>query len=182
MGFELPIDTDYFDHPKTLHIIRILGDRADVYPLRLWSWASKYAREGVITQPKRVVEVAVKWSGPSKKLYKAFMTAGFIESDSVTIHDWMDHIGRAIAIYERKKAKQREKYNIEHGIIPEESGKTVGIMRVSRMSGKSSLSGRGDPTPPPLGKEISRAEQLDRLVAQAEEDRLSKLRQKEGLK
>lgn len=122
MGFEIPLDSDYDNHPKTLQLISLIGPEADVYPLRLWMWASKYAREGVVRGGWRQVERACRWSGKPHRLSRALVAAGFVERDEQTIHNWNRGIGRAIALYERKKQKQREKYARRKGILPEDRG------------------------------------------------------------
>lgn len=124
MGFEIPIDVDFFGHPKTLKLITIL-DRAeaDVYPLRLWRWAASYARDGRLPGDVRQIEAAIGWRGKPGRLHSALVEAEFIESDGFTLHDWMNGVGRAIAIYEEKKRKQREKRLAHSGILPEECQK-----------------------------------------------------------
>jgi hypothetical protein len=127
MAFEIPIDIAYFNHPKTLHLIAILKKpEADVYPLRLWGWAASYARDGQLPSDSRVTEKGLRWKGVPGSLVAALVLAGFIEKDGTTIHDWNEHIGRAIRIYELKKQKQRDKYDREKGILPEESRKNSG--------------------------------------------------------
>jgi hypothetical protein len=127
MGFEIPLDSDYTDHPQTQHLMRLLGKEADVYPIRLWLWASKYARDGKVKSGWRGVEAACRWVGRPKRLSKALVTCGFMESDGETIHDWMDGVGRAITLYELKKKKQRDKYRESVGILPEEIPDSSGI-------------------------------------------------------
>ena len=127
MGFEIPLDSDYIDHPKTQHLLKLIGPEADVYPIRLWTWASKYARDGKVKTGWRGVEAACRWSGRPKRLSRALVTSGFLETDGHTIHDWMNGVGRAIAIYERKKQKQREKYRISVGLPPEDLLDSSGI-------------------------------------------------------
>ncbi len=122
MGFEMPVDVDYFDHPKTLHLVALVArPEADIYPLRLWKHCAKYAKRGVILGAGPAIEAAVGWRGTPGKLHKALIEVGFIESDGVTVHDWNQGIGRAVLIYERKKQKQRAKYAALHGILPEET-------------------------------------------------------------
>jgi hypothetical protein len=128
MGFELPIDADYFTHPKTLKLISILGARADVYPLRVWAWASRYARDGVVEGQHRAIELAAGWKQPVGKLVASLQQAGFIDPDGKTLHDWMNGIGRAILIYERKKQKMRAKYHLSVGILPEDLRKPSGSL------------------------------------------------------
>ena len=129
MGFEMPTDVDYFNHPKTLKLKAILGRRhqeADIYPLRLWAWAAKYAKSGVIPTGSVTIEAACGWRGVPGRLHAALLAATFLTPDGLAIHDWMAGIGRAILLYDRKKQKQREKYDREKGILPEECGKTSG--------------------------------------------------------
>lgn len=128
MGFEIPIDADYFSHPKTLKLVELLGPRADIYPLRIWAWASRYARDGVVEGQHRAMELAAGWKQPVGKLVAAMQQAGFIDADGKTLHSWMDGIGRAILIYERKKKKMRDKYHSSVGILPEELRKTSGSL------------------------------------------------------
>lgn len=127
MAFEIPIDLDYFDHPKTLRLMEVLKrPEADVYPIRLWRWAAKYARAGVIPTDVSVMERGVRWKGKSGLLHAAMVEVGFIEKDGLTIHDWNQYVGRAIHIYEIKKRKQRERYDKREGILPEEFRKNDG--------------------------------------------------------
>lgn len=165
MGFEIPIDVDYFDHPKTMKLIGILRNQeADIYPLRLWRYAAKYARDGVIKGGSAEIESAVRWRGQPGRLSSALIQVGFVESDGRTIHDWKRGIGRAIFLYEEKKRKQREKYAEEHGILPEEPGRIPPILdrRGEDRIGEDTQEGRGDgaaaPPPPPLLEGLRQAQ------------------------
>lgn len=146
MGFEMPVDVDYFDHPKTLDLIAILGKQeADTYPLRLWKWAAKYSKRGVLSGQAAQIEVPLRWKGPPGKLQKALIDAGFIEPDGKAIHDWMKGIGRAILIYDEKKRKQREAYARKHGILPEELPTYSPYSGGEGVEGRTGKSGSGYP-------------------------------------
>lgn len=147
MGFELPLDDGYSEHPKTLHLMNILGNKADCYPIRMWCWATKYAKKGKITVTVDAFEAGLKWQGKRGQLHKALVRSGFIEKNGKTIHNWMDRTGRSIALYEAKKRKQREEYALRHGILPEESGKNDANPEDSENSGKP---GGGGPLAPEL--------------------------------
>jgi len=110
MGFEIPLDVDYPEHPKTLRLIAALGKGADIYPIRLWCWCAKYAKDGVIKGGADELEKAVKWSGERGRCARAMVEAGFVNKDGKTVHDWEEHAGRKIVAYERKKSKQRAAY------------------------------------------------------------------------
>ncbi len=114
------LDDAYYDHPKTLHLVSLLGQEADGYPPKLWTWAVKYAKQGVLKHPD-LVEVACRWKGDKGKLHNAMMEAGFIEADGVTLHGWMERTGNDIIRYEEKKSRLREKYRNSSGRFRESS-------------------------------------------------------------
>jgi hypothetical protein len=157
MGFEIPVDVDYFDHPKTKQLMADVGAEADIYPLRLWKWAAAYCKRGDLGPDPRYIEHTMGWEGKGKtrgRLLLALVRWGFLdlsmpekgliparEAEGMTreylnsgsflsnpgsyqIHDWMEHIGRAVCIYDAKKRKMREEYARKKGILPEETGKT----------------------------------------------------------
>src|SRR6476646_10235292 len=106
MGFEIPLDNDYFEHPKVIRLVAKLGKRAEVFPLRLFTWASKFAKNG-ITEGLEQIELACKWDGRPGALHVALIECGIIDPDGKTIHDWMHYAGAKIAAYEKKRENQR---------------------------------------------------------------------------
>ena len=140
MGFEVPVDVDYFEHPKTLALIGLIGPQADVFPLRLWRWCALYAKDGFVGGGRLQIETAVKWTGKKGDLHRALIKAGFLEKDGKTVHDFMKGIGRAMFLYEQKKLRQREKY--ARGILPED------FRQPSAYPGGDTLDERGDTTSP----------------------------------
>jgi hypothetical protein len=117
MGFEIPLDVDYSEHPKTLHLITLLKDAtADAYPTRLWCWCAKFAKDGILKgDPVSTAEKAVRWKGKAGKCHAAMVEAGFLDKDGKRVHDWKKHAGRKIKQYEIKKENQRQKYAKEIG-------------------------------------------------------------------
>lgn len=134
MGFEIGIDVDFPDHRKTRQLqARLQDPQADVYPLRLWLWAAKYARSGVIKGGPTELEGVVKWRGAPLKLARAMKACGFIDPKGWRIHGWENGIGRALLAYDLKKFRLREAYAKKHGLpftdlppvlgsLPEENG------------------------------------------------------------
>ena len=153
MGFEIPLDSDYIDHPKTQHLLKLIGPEADIYPIRLWVWASKYARDGQVRTGWRGVEAACRWSGRPKRLSRALVKSGFLETDGHTIHDWMGGVGRAIALYERKKQKQREKYRESVGILPEDLSDPSRIPKEDHRQSSPNPSNPSNPSNPGKAEE-----------------------------
>lgn len=125
MGFEIPLDVDYFQHPKTKFLIGLIGARADVFPPRLWAWCCKYAKDGVVKGGCAQIEAMVDWDGEPGKLHAALITAGFLEKNGKKVHDFMEHTGRNIELYEAKKRRQRDEYAAKNssGRKSEERGK-----------------------------------------------------------
>jgi hypothetical protein len=114
------LDADYYDHPKTLHLVSLIGTEGDVYPPRLWTWAIKYAKKGVLRSTS-MIEVACRWRGESGKLAAAMMAAGFVEMDGLTIHGWMERTGHDLEVYELKKERLRERRRNFPGTFRERS-------------------------------------------------------------
>ncbi len=160
MGFELPIDVDYWEHPKTLMLIGLIGSTADVYPPRLWRWCALYARNGFVAGGAPQVESAVKWKGQSGRLHSAMVESGFIERDGKTVHGWREHAGRFILAYERKKQKQRDKYAAQNGIIPAENGIVPPNREEKGIEGKRR---EGNAAPPEFDESVFLAQEFTML-------------------
>ncbi len=112
MGFEIPIDVDYFDHPKTAALVAKIGKHADIFPLRLWAWCARFAKDGHPGSPG-LTERVCRWTGKPDLLYSALVECGFIDKDG-KVHDWDDHTGRKVAAYEKQKERQRQSYRKEN--------------------------------------------------------------------
>ena len=120
MGFEIPVDCDYFGSPKAGQIREVLGTEADVYPIRMWSWASKFAKDGVI-HSTGTLEDNCLWRGERGKLCAALLKCEFLVKvdGRIEIFDWMQRTGHAVAIYEKNKERNRRKYRIRAGLDPD---------------------------------------------------------------
>lgn len=109
----LNLDLDYFDHPKTLQLVALLGDGTDSLPLRLWAYAGKYApRDGVIGKRSPAeVEALIRWRGESGHAARALLRVGFLSKAGgvFKVHDWKHHQGHiwALKIKNRKVAQKR---------------------------------------------------------------------------
>jgi len=103
------LDSDYWDHPKTLRMIELLGPRGETIPLKMWSWAAKFKLSGVFNSPAQLA-LACRFKGDPTKVQDALKDAGFLDPDGLTIHDWMERSGRGIAAVEVKRAKDHERY------------------------------------------------------------------------
>ena len=110
------VQISYFRHPKTVLLRTTIGKEADVYPIRLWGWATEYATSGVLGGTPEMIEAAAQWVGKPKVLHSALMAfppgeqAGFLEADGVTLHNWAKHMGDGINKYENKLKDLRDDY------------------------------------------------------------------------
>ena len=61
----LNLDPDYFNHPKTIRLIGLLGVGAAEYPIRLWCYCAKYHPvDGLLRGYSDVeIESAASWRG-----------------------------------------------------------------------------------------------------------------------
>jgi len=99
------LDLDYFGHPKTGRLIRLLGRGAEVIPVRMWCWCARhYSETGVLTAvAAQEIETAVKWWGKPGKAVEALQEVGFLDlvDGNFVVHDWLEHSGH-IAVYKRR--------------------------------------------------------------------------------
>lgn len=108
MAYYVQLDADYWDHPKTLHLVALMGPRGETVPLKMWSWAARFKKSGVFDSTLQLAQ-ACRYRGKPDQLQDALRTAGFLDADGLTIHDWKERTGAGIAMYEREKERQRLK-------------------------------------------------------------------------
>jgi hypothetical protein len=88
--------TDFDDNPKTIRLKQLLKNHlADAYPQRLWRWALKHAPGGTLAHVS--VECIAKGCGVQRRprqFVEALIEAGFIDRDTMQIHDWNDGSGQ----------------------------------------------------------------------------------------
>lgn len=109
----LEIDEGYFEHPKTLRLCAALRDHhAAIYPVRLWKWACRSARDGRLgTVDAFVIEKVVGYEPMDGACFQALRDVGFIDQDTdgLKIHDWMERTGGAIKRMEDKASENRRR-------------------------------------------------------------------------
>lgn len=108
MAYYVQLDADYWDHPKTLKLIELLGPRGESIPLKMWSWAARFKVSGVFDSVAQLA-IACRFRGQAETVQTALKSAGFIDPDGLTIHDWTSRTGHGIAMYEKEKERQRLK-------------------------------------------------------------------------
>src|SRR6185436_20809173 len=93
----LNVDFDFPDHPKTLRLVRLVGDQAAMLLLRLWSYAARFAADdGVLLNCSTdEIERICGWRGRKGKAAKALITVGYLEyrKNTYVVHNWIRHQG-----------------------------------------------------------------------------------------
>jgi hypothetical protein len=100
------------DHPKTLSLARVLGDlNAGMYCMRLWTWASKSAKDGDLSNLDPLdLELIMRWHGEPGRCFAAMVGVRFIdrrEGGGFEIHEWAEHTGGDIEKMEERAAEKR---------------------------------------------------------------------------
>lgn len=103
----LNVDMDYFEHPKTVRLVNLLGHGSDVLPLRLWAHCGKFHKKtGVIGRRKVAdIESLLQWWGENGMAVRALMRVGFLgkSREGYFAHDWKHHQGHIYALSQRNK-------------------------------------------------------------------------------
>lgn len=63
MGYDIRLDTDFFDHRKTVKLRRKLGDSGIVCLLKLWIEARRYEPDGILDMSEEDIEERMDWNG-----------------------------------------------------------------------------------------------------------------------
>lgn len=124
MSVWIKLDADYPTHPKTLRLCRLLGDGADAYPVRLWTWCARYAKDG--KPDASFIEEACRWRGETGALIHALKTVCFLDSDG-SVHDWDDWTGAFLHWLESRREANRK-----HMKKARKSGRNVDAMCTPR--------------------------------------------------
>jgi len=101
-------------HPKLKKLSRMLNiskQEAVGYLHVLWWWALDYAQDGNLIPPNTAEDIAeaVEWTGKPETFISALIESGFLDQNEygISIHDWLDYIGKLIARRERDRARKR---------------------------------------------------------------------------
>src|SRR5665213_3050345 len=100
----LNLDLNYFDHAKPMRLETILGNGADVLPIRLWTYVGRHSPEhGRVKMLEGELERICRWWGDKGEMVRVMIEIGFLERDGdfYQIHDWHDHSGHLSAFKKR---------------------------------------------------------------------------------
>ena len=101
----LNLDPNYFDHPKTRRLVGLLGQMADVLPLRLWAYCARvHPSDGAMSRYSDLeIEGVIHWIGVPKEAVRALCAVGFLKpiKNGFSCVDWLQHEGHLKAFRRR---------------------------------------------------------------------------------
>jgi hypothetical protein len=115
----LNLDIDYFDHPKTKHLVHLLGKGSEVLPLKLWVYTARYfADSGILTGiSTQEIEDECRWWGQSGEMVNAMTCdkSKFLErkGETLVVHDWNEHEGHIHAFKQRARSAALKRWGKE---------------------------------------------------------------------
>jgi len=116
----IPLDVDYYSHPKTIALLYKFGPAATTWPTKLWCWAARYAaKDGRVRRD--AVEFIIGWTGPQGEAIDALLGGGSPEGGyldaipddpkTLQIHDWEERAGMFLRRWQERKDEMKA-YNL----------------------------------------------------------------------
>ena len=80
MNSDIRLSVGFWEHPKTIKLIRRLGLEGARSLQILWLWATQNRSDGVLSgMDAEDIEIAAKWDGEPTALYRVLTELGFID-------------------------------------------------------------------------------------------------------
>jgi hypothetical protein len=93
MNTDIRLAVGFWEHPKTVKLIRRLGLEGPVSLQRLWLWATQNRPDGVLSgMDAEDIEIASRWNGECTAFYDVLTELGFVDViDGIpTLHGWQE--------------------------------------------------------------------------------------------
>lgn len=111
----LNLELNYFDHPKTLRLVGLLGKGSEVLPIKLWCYCGKHHSESgrLAEYSAQEIESILGWWGDPGKLVEAMVKIGFLKmkGEIYEISGWKEHQGHLAAFKKRAKLAARKRWS-----------------------------------------------------------------------
>lgn len=91
---DIRLDTEFFNHPKTVKLERRLGLEGLKALLVLWTWAARNMSSGDLAGlSAEDLEIAAGWAGEPGRLAAVFCELGWLDGEEGTysLHEWALH-------------------------------------------------------------------------------------------
>lgn len=146
------------DHPKTVMLMRKLGDKAFWCLTKLWVFTAMNAPDGNLSRyGAEELEIAAGWTGDDDVFIDSLIEMGFMdeikETGDLKIHDWEEHNPYAAKAKERSD-RARAAAIAKHGLLRPSAKVKVGQNADSAKTAKP-LCPLPLPSPSPYPKEKS---------------------------
>lgn len=112
MSLYVRVFTNFYAHRKTLRLKAVIGNDAFWIPPRLWAYAAENQPDGCFKDfTADEIAMLVGYLGNAQALLEAMLRVGFLDSDPLRIHDWVDHNSYHTAYSERGKKGARARWD-----------------------------------------------------------------------
>jgi hypothetical protein len=94
MNTDIRLSIDFWDHPKTVKLERLLGLKGIKSLQILWLWVAQNRSTGRLRGlDVEDIEIAAKWDGEAGKLIEGLLSLRWLDKngDGFALHDWSDH-------------------------------------------------------------------------------------------
>jgi hypothetical protein len=94
MNKDIRVSVTLPTHPKTVKLMRLLGDRAFYNLIRFWLYVAQVKPDGDITgMVAEDIEIASDWQGKPGAFLDALLSLRFVDSmdGNLVVHDWDEH-------------------------------------------------------------------------------------------
>ena len=119
MSKDIRISTSFWEHRKTVKLIRVLGIEAAVSLQKLWMWAASNRPDGDLSGlDTEDLEICAKWDVEPGALVDNLKSLRFIDGEdgSLSLHGWIEHNPWAL---ESKTLSDRGRFNRLKQLNPE---------------------------------------------------------------
>jgi hypothetical protein len=118
MNKDIRLPVGFFDHPKTVKLVRRLNLAGPVHLLRLWLWAAQERPDGRLTgMDAEEIAIAARWEAKPDEFLSALEGVGFLDRTAGcwSLHDWGDHQRWASGAKERSDKATAAALTKHHG-------------------------------------------------------------------
>ncbi len=107
----LNLDVNYFTNIKVVRLVSLLGEGAEIYPIKLWCYAAKHHTDNGFLKDYTDKEIAhlVGFKGDASSMLEAMLKVGLVEKSKtgIKIHEWEKHEGHLLAYAKRARNAAR---------------------------------------------------------------------------
>lgn len=92
MSLFVRVNSNFYNHPKTLRLKAALGNDAYWLPPRIWAYAAEYHPDGDLsTFSSAEIASFAGYLGDASRMLEALLQAGFLDAEPLRIHDWGEY-------------------------------------------------------------------------------------------